>query len=154
MTSRASGRSSEVFCWPDQHLCVNLLCATFPTVERLAEGEILAAEVPHVVFFKSSADHLGCVVLTGQLGMKQGRWGGGQKVASQGCGRTGRRPHQDALVDVPVADALHTDPDDAGVIDLLVVDGQRGLRRAAGGRPFRWRRGFRVRNRRRAEVRV
>lgn len=43
-----------------------------------------------------------------------------------------RPPHQDALVDVPVADALHTDPDDAGVINLLVVDGQRGLRRAAG----------------------
>lgn len=28
-----------------------------------------------MVFFKSSADHLGCVVLAGQLGMKQ--WGGG-----------------------------------------------------------------------------
>lgn len=67
MTSRACGPSSEVFCWSDQHL----LCATFPTVERLAEGEIMAAEILHVVFFKSSADHLGCVVLTGQLGMKQ-----------------------------------------------------------------------------------
>lgn len=44
---------------------------TFPTVERLAEGELMAAEILHVVFFKSPADHLGCVVLTGQLGVKQ-----------------------------------------------------------------------------------
>lgn len=44
---------------------------TFPTVERLAEGEIMAAEILHVVLFKSSADHLGRVVLTGQLGVKQ-----------------------------------------------------------------------------------
>lgn len=45
-------------------------------------------------------------------------------------------PHQYALVDVSVADALHADPDDARVIDLLVVDGQRGLGRAAGQRLF------------------
>lgn len=31
----------------------------------------MAAEILHVVFLKSSADHLGCVVLTGELGMKQ-----------------------------------------------------------------------------------
>lgn len=41
-------------------------------------------------------------------------------------------PHQYALVDVSVADTLHADPDDARVIDLLVVDGQRSLRRIAG----------------------
>lgn len=49
-----------------------------------------------------------------------------------------RRPHQYALVDVPVADRLHADPDDTRVSDLLVVDRQRGLRRAAGrGRRLR-----------------
>lgn len=59
-------------------------------------------------------------------------------------------PHQYALVNVSVADALHTDPDDACVSNLLVVDGQRGRRRAAG---WRQRRGVRVQNQRgRAEV--
>lgn len=84
----------------------------------------------------------------------------GQKVTHQkavvwlGNGALCSRPHQYALVDVSVADALHTDPDDAWVINLLVVDGQRGRRRAAG----RWLFGgwgwFRVLNRRSAEVRV
>lgn len=45
--------------------------------------------------------------------------------------------HQYALVDVSVADALHADPDDARIIDLFVVDGQRGLRTAVGRRLFR-----------------
>lgn len=40
--------------------------------------------------------------------------------------------HQYALVDVSVADALHADPDDARVGNLFVVEGLRGLRRAAG----------------------
>lgn len=48
-----------------------------------------------------------------------------------------RHSHQYALVDVSVADALHADPDDARIIDLLVVDGQSGLRRAAGRRLLR-----------------
>lgn len=49
-----------------------------------------------------------------------------------------RRPHQYALVDVPVADRLHADPDDTRVGDLFVVDRQRGRRRAAGrGRGLR-----------------
>ena len=37
--------------------------------------------------------------------------------------------HQYALVDVPIADGLHADPDDTRVGHLLVVDGQHGLRR-------------------------
>lgn len=41
-------------------------------------------------------------------------------------------PHQYALVDVPVTDALHADPDDARVGNLFVVKGLRGLWRAAG----------------------
>lgn len=39
-------------------------------------------------------------------------------------------PHQYALVDVPIADALHADPDDARVRNLFVVEGL--LWRAAG----------------------
>lgn len=64
-------------------MCVNLLCAhtTFSTIECLAEAEILAAEMLHVVFFKSSADHLRCVVLAGQLGRK--RMGGGVSKCDQ-----------------------------------------------------------------------
>lgn len=77
-----------------------------------------------------------------------------EAVARLGNAAPDSRPHQYALVDVPVADALHADPDDAGVIDLLVVDGQRGLRGAAGRRAFRRRGGFRVQKRRGAEVRV
>lgn len=58
--------------------------------------------------------------------------------------------HQNALVNVSIADALHTDPDDAWVSNLLVVDRQRNRRRAAG---CRQRRGVRVQNQRgRAEV--
>lgn len=57
--------------------------------------------------------------------------------------------YQNALVDVSIADTLHADPDDARVSNLFVVDGQHGLRGAAG----RWRVG--VQNqRRRAEVRM
>ena len=59
-------------------------------------------------------------------------------------------PHQYALVDVASADALHTDPDDTWVSNLFVVDGQRSLRRAAGG----WWRLSTRNQRRRAEVRV
>lgn len=44
---------------------------TFPIVEHLAEAEVMAADVLHVVFFKSPLNHLRRVVLTGQLGMKQ-----------------------------------------------------------------------------------
>lgn len=49
----------------------HFLCAhsTFSTFEGLAEAEILTAEILHVVLFESSADHLRCVVLAGQLGM-------------------------------------------------------------------------------------
>lgn len=57
----------------------------FSIVEHLAEAEIMTADILHVVFFKSPLNHLRCVVLTCQ---------------------------QYALVDVPIADALHTDPDD------------------------------------------
>ncbi len=59
------------------------------------------------------------------------------------------RPYQYALVDVSIADTLHADPNDTRVSDLFVVDGQRGLRGAAG----RWR--LRVQDQRRgAEVRM
>lgn len=58
----------------------------FSTAEHLVQAEIVAAHIVHVVLFKSSLNHLRCVVLTGQ---------------------------QNALVDVTIADALHTDPDDA-----------------------------------------
>lgn len=44
---------------------------TFSTVEHLAEAEIVAADILHVVFFKSPLNHLRRVVLTGQLEMKQ-----------------------------------------------------------------------------------
>lgn len=77
----------------------------FSIVEHLAEVEIVAADILHVVLFKSPLNHLRCVVLTGQ---------------------------QYALVDVSIADTLHTDPDDTRVSNLFVVDGQHGLRRAAG----------------------
>lgn len=50
---------------------------TFPIVEHLAEVEIMAADILHVVFFKSPLNHLRRVVLTGQLEMKQ--------TASQNC---------------------------------------------------------------------
>lgn len=40
---------------------------TFSVVEHLAEVEILAAEILHVVFLERSLDHLPRVVLTGQL---------------------------------------------------------------------------------------
>lgn len=39
-------------------------------------------------------------------------------------------PHQYALVDIAVVATLHTDSDDAGVSDLLVVDRQQRLLRA------------------------
>lgn len=42
------------------------------------------------------------------------------------------QPYQYALIDVSIADALHTDPDDTRVGHLFVVDRQRSLRRAAG----------------------
>lgn len=79
----------------------------FSIVEHLAEAEVIRADVLHVVLFKSSLNHLRRVVLTGQ---------------------------QYALVDVSVAERLHTDPDDTGVSDLLVVNRQHSLRRAAGRR--------------------
>lgn len=47
-------------------------------------------------------------------------------------GSQNHRPYQYALVDVSIADTLHTDPDDTRVRNLFIVDGQRGLRRAAG----------------------
>lgn len=86
----------------------------FSAVELLKEAEVVTLDVLHVVFFESSLDHLRRVVLTGQ---------------------------QNAFVDVSIADTLHADPDDAQVGDLLVVDGQRGLRGAAGRRRRRRRLG-------------
>lgn len=77
----------------------------FSIMELLAEAEIMAADLLHVVFFKSPLDHLRRVVLTGQ---------------------------QYALIDVSIADTLHTDSDDTRVGHLFVVDRQRNLRRAAG----------------------
>lgn len=46
---------------------------TFPSVEHLAEAEIMTVDILHVVFLKSPLDHLRRVVLTGQLEMKQNR---------------------------------------------------------------------------------
>lgn len=43
------------------------------------------------------------------------------------------RYYQYALVDISIADTLHADPDDTQIGNLFVVDGQHGLRRAAGG---------------------
>lgn len=55
------------FCWSGQFVWK----LTFSTLECLAEAELLTAEILHVVFFQSSADHLRCVVLAGQLGKKR-----------------------------------------------------------------------------------
>lgn len=63
-------------------------------------------------------------------------------------------PYQYALVDVSVADTLNTDPDDTWVSNLFVVDGQSGLRRAAGGQRGQGRRLGVQNQRRRAEVRM
>ena len=46
--------------------------------------------------------------------------------------------HQDAIVDVAVVTELHTDPDDAGVGHLPVVDRQRGLGGGGGGGGGLW----------------
>lgn len=77
----------------------------FSVFEHLVEAKVTATEVLHVVLFKSSLNHLRCVLLTGQ---------------------------QYALIDVSIADTLHTDPDDTRVSNLFVVNRQRSPRRAAG----------------------
>lgn len=77
-----------VFWCSDQCVCVHVFLrahSTFPAAERLAEAEVVTAEILHVVLFQSSADHLRCVVLAGQLGRTQtepGGGGGGQSVIS------------------------------------------------------------------------
>lgn len=76
-----------------------------PTEKHLAEAEVSVADVLHVVLLQRPLNDLRGVVLAGQ---------------------------QYALVDVPVTDALHADPDDARVGNLFVVEGLRGLWRAAG----------------------
>lgn len=43
---------------------------TFSIFEHLVEAEVTATEVLHVVLFKSSLNHLRCVLLTGQLERK------------------------------------------------------------------------------------
>lgn len=73
--------------------------------EHLAEAEVMAAQPLYIMFLQGPLDHLGGVVLAGQ---------------------------QYTLVDVAVVATLHTDPHDAGVSPLLVVDRQRGLGRGGG----------------------
>lgn len=82
----------------------------FPVAEHLIKTKVVAAEVLHVVFLQRPLNDLRGVVLARQ---------------------------QNAFVDVAVADALHTDADDAGVGDLFVVEWLRG-RAGTRGRGRFW----------------
>lgn len=101
-------------------------CVIFPCITKLAQTTAQDLSLPFPPLL-----HISLEVVTGSEAKKQNK---NKNMCRHKtlwfAARHG--PHQYALVDVPVTDALHADPDDARVSNLFVIEGLRGLWRAAG----------------------